>query len=230
MSSMALRKLESSILVADQVFEAIHDGIMSGDLPAGHRLRINDLAVELGTSVMPVRESIRRLEETGLVEKVPYRGAVVKGLTREELLRVYDVRRLLEVEAAGLGAVAVSHREVDQMRQEYQAMCQALEDRRVADLLDHDEQLLSILYAASGNPVLLEMTRVLWRRCRPYKIVGARDTLSSGDPSVLSMFQGQLIEAAAQQDAAAAAQINSDSLFSATERIRQALPSQYSGL
>lgn len=114
---MALNKLDPSMLVADQVFEAIHDGIMSGELPAGHRLLIRDLAAELGTSVMPVREAIRRLEEAGLAEKVPYKGAVVKGLTLEELLHVYDVRRLLEVEAARLGAAVVSPREVEQMRE-----------------------------------------------------------------------------------------------------------------
>lgn len=226
MSSMALNKLEPSVLVADQVFEAIHDGIMSGDLPAGHRLRIRDLATELGTSVMPVREAIRRLEEAGLAEKVPYKGAVVKGLTLEELLHVYDVRRLLEVEAAQVGAAHISSDQVGQMRQQYQAMLHALQEQRVADMLDHDEQLLSILYTASGNPVLLEMIRTLWRRCRPYKIVGATNTLDAGDPSILSLFQEQLIDAAADHDAAAAARINNESLLSATERIRQALPSQ----
>ncbi|TQN39236.1 GntR family transcriptional regulator [Kocuria rosea] len=225
MSPMALHKLEPSILVADQVFEAIHDGIMNGDLPAGHRLLIRDLAAELGTSVMPVREAIRRLEEAGLAEKVPYKGAVVKGLTLEELLHVYDVRRVLEVEAARLGASQVTADQVEQMRQQYRAMLQALEEQRVADMLDHDEQLLSILYSAAGNPVLLEMVRGLWRRCRPYKIVGARNTLDSGDPAVLSMFQEQLIDAAAHHDAAAAARINTESLLSATDRIRQALPS-----
>ena len=111
------------------------------------------------------------------------------------------------------------------MRQQYRAMLQALEEQRVADMLDHDEQLLSILYSAAGNPVLLEMVRGLWRRCRPYKIVGARNTLDSGDPAVLSMFQEQLIDAAAHHDAAAAARINTESLLSATDRIRQALPS-----
>ena len=69
---MSLNKLQPSVLVADQVFEAIHDGIMSGDLPVGHRLLIRELAKDLGTSVMPVREAIRRLEEAGLAEKSPY--------------------------------------------------------------------------------------------------------------------------------------------------------------
>ena len=55
---------------------------------------------------MPVREAIRRLEEAGLAEREPHKGAVVKGLTLEELVHVYGVRRLLEGEAARLGSRA----------------------------------------------------------------------------------------------------------------------------
>ncbi|OMH34226.1 GntR family transcriptional regulator [Tersicoccus sp. Bi-70] len=220
---MALQKFEPGTSLANQVFDAIHEGIMKGDLPAGYRLRIRDLAEELGTSVMPVREAINRLEEAGLAEKVPYKGAVVKGLSLEELLDVYDVRRLLEVEAARLGAARVSTADVDRMRQHYRAMCQALEEGRVVTLLDHDEELLSILYAASGNRVIVDTIRTLWRRCRPYKIVGARNTLEAGDPAILSAFQERLIEAVAGQDADAAADINNQSLVSATDRIRDAL-------
>lgn len=221
---MALHKLEPSVLVADQVFEAIHDSIMNGDLPAGHRLLIRELAAELGTSVMPVREAIRRLEESGLAEKAPYKGAVVKGLTRDELLGIYEVRRLLETEAARLGAVNVTGEQIEQMHQLYRSMLKALDEGRVADMLDDDEQLLSILYGASGNPVLLEMIRMLWRRCRPYKVVGARRTLETERATELSMFQDRLIEAAAAQDAEEAVQISIASLLSATERIRDALP------
>ena len=72
---------------------------MSGELPAGARLRVRDLALQVGTSVMPVREAIRRLEEAGLAERVPHKGAVVRGLTLTELEHVYDVRILLKTEA-----------------------------------------------------------------------------------------------------------------------------------
>ncbi|MFG2888144.1 GntR family transcriptional regulator [Streptomyces sp. NPDC048248] len=76
---------------------------MSGELPAGDRLRIRGLAAEVGTSEMPVREAIRRLEEAGFVERTPHKGAVVKGLNLAELVHLHDVRRLLEVETARAG-------------------------------------------------------------------------------------------------------------------------------
>src|SRR6478752_7460481 len=97
----------------------IHEAILNGDLPAGARLRVRDLAEQVGTSVMPVREAIRRLEEAGLAEREPHKGAVVKSLTLEELIHVYDVRRLLEVEAARSGAERISQQDCDKMQGEY---------------------------------------------------------------------------------------------------------------
>ena len=91
---MSLPTLKPTLLT-DQVYAVLHEAIISGEMPAGSRLRVRDLAEQVGTSVMPVREAIRRLEEAGLAEREPHKGAVVKGLTLAELVHVYDVRRLL---------------------------------------------------------------------------------------------------------------------------------------
>src|SRR3954447_20082155 len=101
---------------------------MSGELPAGARLRVRDLALQVGTSVMPVREAIRRLEEAGLAERVPHKGAVVKRLTLTELEHVYDVRILLETAAAGLGGPVVAAEACTRMSQRCREMAQAVED------------------------------------------------------------------------------------------------------
>ncbi|GAB3254166.1 GntR family transcriptional regulator [Arthrobacter pigmenti] len=223
---MVLQKLEPGTLIADQVFNAIHEAIMSGALQAGEHLRIRNLAEELGTSVMPVREAIRRLEESGLAEKVPYKGSVVKEFLQEELLHVYAVRRLLEVEAARLGAAVISTDDVERMRKEFGAMRESLEEDRVTDYLDHDEQLLSILYSAAGNPVLTETIRTLWNRCRSYKIVGVQQALASGDHSPLLTFQAQLVDAAASNDPDGASGVNDQSVRRATERVQEGLPSR----
>lgn len=64
--------------IGDQVFEAMQASILNGEYRSGQRLRIRQLATALDTSVMPVRESLARLEEVGLVETSPHRSAVVK--------------------------------------------------------------------------------------------------------------------------------------------------------
>jgi DNA-binding GntR family transcriptional regulator len=62
LGSVTLPKRVTPTLLTDQVYAVLHEAIISGELPAGSRLRIRDLAAQVGTSVMPVREAIRRLE------------------------------------------------------------------------------------------------------------------------------------------------------------------------
>lgn len=199
---------------------------MNGELPAGSRLRVRDLAKQVGTSVMPVREAIRRLEEAGLAERAPHKGAVVRGLSLAELLHVYEVRRLLEVEAARLGAQRITADDCEKMQTEYDRMRTAISEGRVVPLLDHDEALLTILYNASGNPVLVQSISNMWNHCRPYKIVGAQGTLDSGAVDSLWRYQQELIAAVRRNDDVAAAAVTDASLVDATDRIKALLALQ----
>jgi len=209
--------------MADRVYEVLHEAIMSGEFPVGYRLRIRDLAAQVGTSEMPVREAIRRLEEAGFAERVPHRGAVVKGLQLTELVHVYDVRRLLEVEAARGGAERIGAVGVGRMREELRQMRRAIAEGDVISYLDRDEALLAALYEASGNPVLLTTIRTMWQHCRAYKTVGARASLDTPGDDALWRYQERLVDAAEARDAEAAAAITNESLLNATDRIKAQL-------
>jgi DNA-binding GntR family transcriptional regulator len=223
---VVISKRAEPSLLTDQVYNMIHEAIMSGDLPAGTRLRIRDLAAQVGTSVMPVREAIRRLEEAGLAERVPHKGAVVRGLTLAELVHVYDVRLLLEVQAARLGSQRISPAGVARMQNEYELMRTAIAERRVVAYLDHDEALLTILYEAGGNPVLVDTIQTLWEQCRAYKIVGAQAALNAPGDDSLWRHQQRLVAAARDHDGDAAAAVNNESLIDATARIKAQLAAQ----
>jgi DNA-binding GntR family transcriptional regulator len=220
---MALPRLEPTGRVGDQVFEAIHNAILGGELPAGYRLRVRDLADDLGTSVMPVREAIRRLEEIGLAHAVPYRGAVVKEFTNTELLDLYAVRRTLETEATIRGATHLTDSDIARMAAECAAMADSVATRDAAGYLAHDEAFLTIIYAASGNSVLVELINTLWRRCRTYKAVGARRAMEAGDTHSLLTYQSDLLLALRERDAERAGQLTAASIDAAIERIEKAL-------
>lgn len=226
---MPISKRAEPALLTDQVYATLHAAILNGDLPAGSRLTVRELAEQVGTSAMPVREAIRRLEEAGMVEREPHKGAVVKALTLEELVHVYDIRRLLEVEAARLGSEHVTDEDCDRMQAEYDLMREAIRDHRVVDLLDHDESLLTILYTASGNPLLVKMIQNLWLQCRAYKIVGATGTLDAVGDDSLWRYQQSLITAARNRDTISGAAVNDASLVNATNRIKALLAAQRSG-
>lgn len=221
---MILPKLEEPTLLADQVYATLHAAVINGDLPAGSQLKIRDLAAQVGTSVMPVREAIRRLEEAGLAVRQPHKGAVVKGLTLAELAQVYEVRTLLEGVAARMGAEHASVDACNHMEREFGLMRKALAEGRVVDYLDHDEQLLAALYAEGGNAILVEVIRGLWRQCRAYKVMGART--DAPEDEALWKHQAELLAAARAHDVQAAFAASSASLAEATNRIRDKLAEQ----
>jgi DNA-binding GntR family transcriptional regulator len=85
--------------VTDWVYEELRTAILDLRLPPGSPLREATLANQLGVSKTPVREAIMRLEQEGLAESQSFRGAVVSGYSRSDLIEIYEVRELLEVAA-----------------------------------------------------------------------------------------------------------------------------------
>ena len=224
---MNLSKPVQPTLLADQVYDVLHKAIVSGELPAGSRLRIRDVAEQVGTSVMPVREAIRRLEEGGFAHREPHKGAVVKGLTLEELIHVYDVRKVLEREAARRGAERITPEGCARMEAEYGFMRAAIAEGRLEDHLRRDEGLLTALYEASGNPVLVKTIQSLWLQCRAYKTLGIKSTFDSTKSNeVLWQYQRDLVAAARANDPEAAAVASDASLDVAAEEIRRRLAAE----
>jgi len=81
--------------VVDQVIAAVFDG----RIRAGDRLITQKLAEQLGVSATPVREALVELEAIGVVQLLPNRGAVCRPFGPHQLHEIYQVRRVLEVEA-----------------------------------------------------------------------------------------------------------------------------------
>jgi DNA-binding GntR family transcriptional regulator len=90
--------------LSNQVFEKVRDRILSGALAADAPIRQDALANELGVSKIPLREALSKLESDGLVASHPYRGFVVRPLSRKEAEDVFDLRLKLEPAATALGA------------------------------------------------------------------------------------------------------------------------------
>jgi DNA-binding GntR family transcriptional regulator len=220
---VTLAPLGEPSLLTDRVYLAIREAIRSGEIAAGARLRLRDLAAQLGTSPMPVREAIGRLEQNGLVVRVPHRGAVVADLTPAELAHVYATRLLLEVEATRLGCLAVGTTDLALMQAAEGQLRAAVVAGRLGEALDLDEQLLAVLYAAGGNPVLLGLVEDLWQRCRAFKLLGAGSADSLRPDEGAWSTQRPLLAAVEAHDVEAAVAVTRDSLESSQRRIRAML-------
>lgn len=99
----------SGVTAVQAVVNAITDGIKNGRYAPGQRLVEIDLTTELGVSRGPLREGLGRLAAEGVLEIEPYRGAVVRRLSREEVVELFGIREMLEGEAARLAAMRIDH-------------------------------------------------------------------------------------------------------------------------
>ena len=86
------------------VSDEIRQMIVSGELAPGERLFEDRLAEQLGVSRNPVREALRALEGTGLVEVVPRRGAYVSRFEPDRARQLLELRSVLEAYAAEMAA------------------------------------------------------------------------------------------------------------------------------
>jgi DNA-binding GntR family transcriptional regulator len=91
-----IARLDERKPLADLVFEALRDGIISGRLAPGEWLRQEHISEELGVSQTPVRQALERLAAEGLVERVAYRGVRVPQIEAEDFAEIFGLRLLLE--------------------------------------------------------------------------------------------------------------------------------------
>lgn len=99
----------------DRAVEFIRDAIIDGTFPAESMLSEGDLAGELGISRTPVRVALARLQDEGWVRIYPKRGAMVRGLSPEELTDLVHARFVLESSGVRLASTDVRTRLADDL-------------------------------------------------------------------------------------------------------------------
>ncbi|OLT55107.1 GntR family transcriptional regulator [Cellulosimicrobium sp. CUA-896] len=119
---MTTTKARDGAALVDGLAARIRDQILSGEIPVGQPLRQADLAEQFGTSRTPVREALRQLQTSGLIEIHPHRGAVVRVPVPWEVRETYEVRAELEALAARRAATRLSARTIAMMRESNDAL------------------------------------------------------------------------------------------------------------
>jgi len=146
--------------VGQGVPERLAEAIRGGRYAPGQRLVESELTAELGVSRGPVREALRRLAAEGLVEIVPHRGALVRRLTREQALELFEIRTELEALAARRAANRVGETCVRE-RFEHDTAPIRRDDPRysTADYLAENRNFHAAIYRAAGNGELARLDR-----------------------------------------------------------------------
>jgi DNA-binding GntR family transcriptional regulator len=107
---------------AKRAYDHLRTKLISGEFLPGSRILYGPLGKELGISATPVREAIGQLANEGFVELVPQLGAVVRRVSREELIELYEMREALEPYAAARAAERIDTERLDELKQQLDCM------------------------------------------------------------------------------------------------------------
>lgn len=151
----------------DVIYERLRREIATGQLKPGP-LKLRPLAERFGTSPIPVREALRRLESDRLVSFVGNRAIRVNAVSAKELGEVFAIRAELESLALRL---AVPHLAADAARlAELESLMDRMDEQAgdPAEWRTTNEQFHTALYDAADSPRLLGLIGNLWVVVEPY--------------------------------------------------------------
>lgn len=186
--------------IEEEVYIRIREAILKGDIKGGERLVHEKLAERLGTSRIPVRDALKRLNYDGLVD-INKRGVCYAcrfGL--EDIEEIYSLRKILETHAVFMACSRLSEVELGELEHLQYGIEQAIEagDRQVYVRLNKEFHYK--LYESSGQPRLLRMIHNLWQGLPPL-------TPITSDKSLVSKAKEhrRVLDALRRRDAEAAA-------------------------
>ena len=185
--------MDESRTVADRVYGEMRAKILSGELGAGMKLVQRKLASELGVSIIPVSEALRRLQSEGLVICHAGLGAQVKTWTSDDVTGIYLLREFLEGATSRLFAEKASPAEcltLEELGQRYDQCLIAEEDPMGFTCADIDLHLYIAKHAKSPTlqqfaehfcVITTAMKNALWKSkklgVRPRREPGIHDAL-----------------------------------------------------
>lgn len=162
---MTVASLPSPV-ASQRVADIVAMRILSGDLPPGVRIKQDELARELATSRIPVRDALRILEARGLVTMRANAGARVISLNRRELEVSYEIRERIEPLLLAESVPHLTDADLADLRLVL-ARSEGVTDADEAIALDRE--FLTIAYRRHSTPLLAQLVERLWDTTQSYR-------------------------------------------------------------
>lgn len=154
---------------AERLAGKIADEILAGKLKPGLRLDEQSLADRYKVSRTPVREALRQLGATGLVEARPRRGVTVAHVTSEQLQDLFVAMGEIEATCARLAALSMTPIERRRLSALHDRMASLVSKSDANAYVEANVEFHSLIYAGTRNAVILDIATALRRRLAPYR-------------------------------------------------------------
>ncbi|UZJ77477.1 GntR family transcriptional regulator [Fictibacillus sp. KU28468] len=165
-------------------YKVIKSRILDGRYPPGYRIVIDQLARELQTSAIPVREAIRNLETDGLIHFKPYSGAVVTPFNEKEYLETLSVLAVLEGHATAISAQHFPRHKITDLIAINNLMKESLDDFDFLMFGNFNREFHSLTYQYCDNHFLVENIKSIWNRLDRVRKMGAATKPSRAKKSI----------------------------------------------
>lgn len=150
-----------------QVHQELRTAIIKGHLARGERLVQDVLATQFGTSRIPVRDALKRLETEGLVTTDERGSYIVSVFGPEDVAEVYGLRMLLEPYAAGKAIEHLTASKLAELEGIEQEMRAAAHEQDIERYVALNQTFHLTLYALSRQRRLVAMIKSLWSGLLP---------------------------------------------------------------
>ena len=175
---MLTAKQTPRLTLAERAYEEIREALCQGRFSPGDILSESQLAAQLGMSRTPVREALRALASEDWLEIRTGIGAYVKPLSAKDIEDLYEVRCLLEVQAARTAVSRVTDQEIDSLEDRFRALLAECEEGRPPD-------------AGQFSALDWEFHELIVERCQNHYI----KTIMANNNSIVKRYQVLSIEA-----------------------------------
>lgn len=194
-------------------YDVLRNAIVSGELGPDEPLVEARIAERIGVSRTPVREALRRLEQEGLVQRID-RSLHVRGRNPDEILEIYNVRILLEAEAARAAAQSATPGDITRIKVALRRMRDADADTSASHMAELNADFHNAIWKSSHNDTLLDLLERLRIRLHRYQFTTYMRR-SRWEPALRE--HTQLVEAVVGRDGDTAARIAEQHLVEARD-------------
>lgn len=138
-----------------KVFTQLQNDILNGKYQLGESIIETKLSEELGVSRTPIREAIRQLELEGLVQSIPNKGVLVKGISAQDIEDIYTIRMMIEGLAARWAAEKMTEEELAELKEAVELEEFYTSKNDTQHLLQFDSRFHDIIFRASKSKPLM---------------------------------------------------------------------------
>lgn len=170
-------ELSQNVPLKIALYHAFKKTIVLREIPAGTRINEKEFSSELNISRTPIRYALGVLEEEKLVEHIPNRGIIVKGVSLQDALEIFEIRKALETLASTTAMNLMTKEDFEEMRQLLETCECYLKNQEIDKVLANFNDFNNLIYEKSQMLRLKEIVSEL----QAYLLYFRRISISSDD-------------------------------------------------